>query len=368
MEAAEGPVAELGLPVATGTVAADVLTPLRAVRDADLAPGARHAALRDAAPELAAEVAASGQPTGIFTADLAMSVHRTEDVLSGVARSPAPTVRLAHRMLVVQWDAGGRTRTLLWCPDDAASIGPGTRRLGSVAGHLRALGVDPAHVDLVVVPDLRHRDLRPLLGTTGPAPDLGAHDGPVPGLLPHAQLLVASREWSTAASPHPLELHSYRMAALRQLPGDRVVTTDDDLLLGPGVALVHTPGRTPGTVSLVLQAVGGPWVASANAVAAECWTPRASRIAGLRHRAVEDLREVVGHRAPASDVAAHHDAMVVERRLAAPSDDAPFPRCFPVAELLAHRLSPGVRPSHVHGRVSHGLVRGDLVVEPPVRG
>lgn len=347
----------------TGEVDATVLDVLDDARAESGAPGRRHAALRDAAPQLAEDVAASGQPSGVTTGDLAVVVHRSDDALGSAARSPAPTVHLTHRMVVVQWDTGGRTRTLLWCPDDPAAVRTApVRRRGSVAGHLRALGIDPAHVELVVVPDLRHRDLRPLLGTTAPAPDLGAHDAPVTGLLPNATLVVADAEWRAAASPHPLEVAAYRTAAFAALPSRAVVTTSADLLLGPGVALVHTPGRTPGTVSLVVNTDGGPWVASANGVAADAWAPRASRIAGLRHRAVDQLREVIGHRTPATDAAAQHDAMVLERRLAAPSPDAPFPRCFPVAELTAHRGSPGLRPSHVHGRITHGLVRGDLVV------
>lgn len=354
------------LPAPAGTVDATVLDALVEARAQTGSPGRRHAALRDAAPQLAADVTASGRPSGVTTGDLAVVVHRTDDALGSAARSPAPSVHLIHRMLVVQWDAGGRTRTLLWCPDDPlGERGPATRRRGTVAGHLRALGIDPTHVELVVVPDLRHRDLRPLLGTSRPAPDLGAHDSPFTGLLPHATLVVADAEWRAAAAPHPLEVAAYRTASFAALPPTAVATTSDDLLLGPGVALVHTPGRTPGTTSLVINTDGGPWVASANGVAAEAWAPRASRIAGLRHRAVDQLREVIGHRTPATDAAAQHDAMVLERRLAAPSVDAPFPRCFPAAELTAHRGSPGLRPSHVHGRIRHGLVRGDLVVATP---
>ena len=365
----------VGLPVPSGELLASPLAPLTDARAATIGAtaGARLARLRAAAPQLAADIVASGQPSGVTTGDLSLRGHPAEAALDGAPRSPAPVVWLTHRMLVVQWDDDGHTRTLLWCPtDEVATARPGDvprrlrrggdRRLGTVLGHVRALGIDPAHVDLLAFPDLRGQDVRRWLGTTRPAPDLGSPDEPLTPHFPSAHLAVARAEWEALDQPHPLERAAYRSEAFRDLPGERVVGLDGDVLLGPGVALVATPGRTAGTTSLVLHTEGGLWVASANGVAADCWAPRASRIPGLRHHAVERARDVIPHRTAGGDATAQHDAMVVERLLAAPRDEAPFPRCYPAAELTRDRRAPGIRPSTGATRLTHGLVRGDRVL------
>lgn len=362
MDRPAGPASALPTPAAS----TDDLVPLPHLDDArrgtrDRSAGVRLEALRAAVVPLREALRASGRPSGITTGDLALRAHGTGRALGRAVRSPVPTLWLTHRVLVVQWPQDGRTVTLLWFADDGAPIGRGGRRLGTVLGHLRALGIAPEHVDLLAGPDLQHADLRPWLGTTRPAPDLGPADVPLEPALPTARLLVRGAEWDTLARPHPLQRAAYRPEAATDLPPERIARLDHDVLLGPGVALLGTPGRTPGTVSLALHTDEGLVVASANGVAADAWAPRASRLPGLRHHAVTRGEEVVPARTHGDDLTGHHDAMIVERALADPAESAPFPRCVPLAELTPHRLAPGLRPTHTHGHLRHGLVRGSRI-------
>jgi hypothetical protein len=364
------------------------LTPLAEVRGVDLdrpldrmPPGAELAALTEAVPDLRAQIVASGTPSGVTTCDLITLPYPTSFGLWRAARSPAPFLWITNRMLVVQWEEGDRTRTLLWEASDheRGEYTPYFAKLkartpvpdrmlatvhGTVLGHLRALGIDPADVDYVAFDHLHTQDPRRLVGTTRPAPDLGSPDEPLAPWFPNAVLLSQRREWETIRHLHPLQVPWYQPETFVDLPHDRLALIDGDVLLGPGVALVATPGHTAGNMSLVVNTDRGVWVSSENGVAAESWSPRASRIPGLRRWSVEWGQEVILNANTLEFASWQYDSMVVERLLADPSPDAPFPQCFPSSELTAHRLAPGVRPTYVHERVEHGTVRGSAVLDP----
>jgi hypothetical protein len=344
--------------------------------DARPSDGAAPAAWAGVAPEVRRELVSSGRPTGVATRDLVTAPVPARAALWRAVRSPAPLAWLTHRMVVVQWDEViGRTsrrRTLLWCPDGdgrrsrvprLAGVAERPLRVvhGSVLGHLRALGIDPADVDHLAFDHLQGRDLRHLLGTRRPVPQLGTVDAPLTPVLPNATLLVHRDEWETLRHPHPLQAPWYRAATFADLPADRIALLERDVLLGPGVAVIATPGRSPGHTTLLVHTDRGVWAISANGVAADSWSPRASRIPGLRRHAVATGQEVVLHATTLDSAPQHYDAMLLERAVADAASDAPFPQCLPSAELTSHRLAPGLRPTHVHGRIDHGLVRGNAL-------
>lgn len=338
--------------------------------------GGEVSAIPTEAAEIRAALQASGRPEGVATAPLLTHPYPTALALAGVPRSPATWLSLTSRMLVVQWrDPDGTRRTLLWEPRDhersphlpdaylAARRMPMRRVVhGTVPGHLRALGLAPAEVDYVAFSTLRGLDPRRLLGTTVPASDLGSPHRALEGWLPRARLLVARAEWEALEHLHPLQRPWYQPGAFAELAAERVVELESDAQVGPGVALLATPGRTCGHLSLALHTDGGVWVCSGNGVAAESWAPRASRIAGLRAWAVAWGREVLPCADDPVSVAAQYDAMLLERQVADTSRLAPFPQCLPTSELTAHRLAPGLSPTHAHRAVTHGVVRGSSPV------
>jgi hypothetical protein len=345
-----------------------------------LPPGAELAALTEATPDLKRDLVRTGTPTGVATCDLITLPYPTGFGLWRAALSPTPFLWITNRMLVVQWDdPDGRTRTLLWEASDheRGEYTPYFARLksrnplpdavlatvhGTVLGHLRALGIDPADVDYVAFDHLHTQDPRRLIGTTRPAPDLGSSDEPLAPWFPNAVLLSQRREWETIRHLHPIQAPWYQPETYVDLPHDRLALIDGDVLLGPGVALVATPGHTAGNMSLALNTDRGVWTSSENGVAAESWSPRASRIPGLRRWSVEWGQEVILNANTLEFASWQYDSMVVERLLADPTPDAPFPQCFPSSELTAHRLAPGVRPTYVHGRIEHGTIRGSSVL------
>lgn len=343
-------------------------------------PGAELAALLEAIPDLRAAVLASGAPTGVATCDLITLPYPTAHGLWRAGNVRSPYLWITNRMLVVQWeDDDGRTRTLLWEPSDheRGEHTPFFARLkarnplpesvltsvhGTVLGHLRALGIDPDDVDYLAFDHLHTQDVRRLVGTTRPAPDLGFHDRPVPAWFPNATLLTQAQEWEALRHLHPLQAPWYQPETYLDLPHDRLALVHGDVLLGPGVALLATPGHTAGNMSLVLNTDRGLWTSSENGVAAECWAPQASRIAGLRKFSVEWGQDVILNANTLEFAAWQYDSMIVESRVADPTPDGIFPQCFPSSELTAHRLSPGSRPTYTHGAIAHGAIRGGAVL------
>ncbi len=354
--------------------------------------GDGHTSLLEAAGALRDGLLASGRPSGVATGDLVTYPYPTSFGLWRAARSPAPMLWLTARMLVVQWDEpvrrrrrgpdgqlgpSTRRRTLLWGAGDheRAVSTPFAVRLrarlalpdrlvlttrGTVLGHLRALGIDPLDVDYVAFDTLQVRDVRRLLGTTRPAPDLDAPDAPLRGWFPNASLVVSVAEWAALHALHPIQAAWYEPATFAALDPDRITPVSGDVLLGPGVALLATPGHTAGSVSLALNTDDGIWVSSSNGIAADAYAPRVSRIPGLRRYAEDWGQEVVLNGNTPEFAARHYDAMLLERAVADPAGDAPVPRCFPTAELTASPLAPGLAPTHVHGAVTSGTVRGQL--------
>ena len=360
-------------------------------------PGAELAALREAAGDVRAIIAA-GTPDAVTTCDLVTLPYPTRFGLWRAGTTPAPFLWITNRMLVIQWtDHDGERRTLLWEASDhergeytpyfeglaegrpfpvagdtmlsrtmgqAARLAPEqlmVQRHGTVLGHLSALGIDPAEVDLIAFDHLHTQDVRRLIGTTRPAPDLGAVDDPLEPWFPNARLIVQVREWETIRHIHPLQRPWYQPETYEDLPEERLLFVDGDVLLAPGVALLFTPGHTAGNQSLAVNTDGGLWISSENGVAAECWTPQASRIPGLASWCGAWGQEVVLNANTLEFTAWQYDSMVAEALIADPTPDGDFRQTFPSSELTRHAFAPRTTPTFTHGGIEHGEVRASTI-------
>lgn len=340
------------------------------------APAARElAALREAVPDFRSAVTASGTVDAVATADLVTLPYPTRFGLWRAAATPAPFLWLTNRMLVVQWtDDDGTPRTMLWEPTDhergretpyyqrlrARSVVPEhwlTTSHGTVLSQLYRMGIDRADVDYVAFDHLHTQDVRRLLGTTRPAPDLGSGEEPVVPWLPNARLIVQTREWDTARNPHPLQAPWYQPDTYEDVRSDALAFIDGDVQLGPGVALAYTPGHTLGNMTLVLHTDTGLWTSSENGIAAECYTPEASRIPGVRRWAATWGQEVILNANVLEFTAWQYNSMVVEKEIADMAGSGPFRQNFPSSELVGTRLSPGTAPTFSHRAIRHGRVR-----------
>jgi hypothetical protein len=335
-------------------------------------PGRRLETIRAAAGDLRRHLRAGGFVVGVRTVDVVTVPYPARLAIGGLPATVGTWVTLIARMLIVQFDDfSGTRRTLVWEPMRADSLAqlpfygrvfPPSRveiprrrmpsTLCSVERALARCGLEPADVDFVSCGDLRGYDLRSLLGSRRPP---AVEHAPRAPLLGGAHLLVRRAELGAARSPHPVMAPWYVTGGAHELLEDRLVVLDADVELGPGVALISTPGLTPGHQSLVLNLRQGIWVVSSNGVASDCWQPLLSKLPGVRRGAERDGREVVLAAEAAESAADLYDAMVLERSLAdASRADPRWLAILPSAELAARRRQWPMLPTFSHGALDHG--------------
>lgn len=119
------------------------------------------------------------------------------------------------------------------------------------------------------------QDVRRWLGTTKPQADISPNESIKP-YFPNAKLIVQQKEWEIIPCLHPLQYDWFQPEIFNDIPEDRLIFTNGDVLLGPGVMLLWTPGHTQGNHSLVVNTDSGIWVSSENGIAAECYAPKES--------------------------------------------------------------------------------------------
>jgi hypothetical protein len=331
-----------------------------------LCPGTRLDDLRRAAPRLREAILASGKPNGVRTYDLITFPYPTKFGLQGAALIPLPFVMMRNRVQIVQWISDGARRTLLVNPSDyersvaapffakqieiygqfvARSVM--SQRHGTVESALSAAGVRPSEVDYVTFDHLHVQDVRGLLGT-----------GDTPGLLPNARLIAQRDELRILEKLHPLQRPWYVEGALDGVDPKRIIAIDQewgDVLLGPGVALVRTPGHTAGNHTICLNTDDGLWTISENGIAVDAYAPYASQIPGVRRYAQHQEVEVILNANTREHSLDQYTSMVLEKHLADPCRRRPeFPCHFPSSELTAHPFAPGLGPTYSHGAITHG--------------
>jgi hypothetical protein len=394
--------------LAGATTADTAALPEHAVRLYDLdeawrAPsaGARLGSVRRAAPRLRERLLESGRAVAVRTCDLAQFPYPTTFAFGGAASSPVPFVMMLNRVNVVQFateDSG--VKTLLFNPTDVLRSAEtpyfaGIRaRLGerlsarmierfkrpSALEHVISLGLRPEDVDYIAFDHLHTQDLRGLLGTSPTsrtAPNAGASgaealsmgalppnpraEAPLAAAFPRAKLLAWRPELDilrTGASLHPLQRPWYIPEGARDVPTDRLIACDGDVLLGKGVALVRTPGHTVGNWSLVLNTDNGVWAVSENGVACDAYAPAESRIPGLARYARREGVEVILNSNTLEGRNEQYTSMVLEKALVDRSRDAPaFYQHLSSSELIATPFTPGLSPTHSSGGIESGEIR-----------
>jgi hypothetical protein len=346
---------------------------LAALRDPGLDPGAALDRVGLCASEFRAEFRTTGTPDTISTHDLITLPYPTRFGLWRASMSPAPFVSITNRMLVVRWtDTDGQRSTLLFEPSDV-ELGTNTpyfanlarrtpdfltnkfvQRHGDVLTHLRAVGIDPSEVDYLAFDHLHTQDVRRWLGTTAPQADLDPAAAVEP-VFPHARLLVQRSELAAMDRLHPQQRPWYQPDAYRDLRADAIVALDGDVLLGPGVALIATPGHTTGNQTLVLNSSTGIWASSENAIAAECLVPQHSRLPGVRRWSEQWNQGVVVNANTIESITAQYNSLILERSIVDVSvRDERFPQFFPSSELTRRWTNPWTAPTFVHERITHG--------------
>lgn len=347
------------------------------VHAAEGGPGAALRAARTAATDFRREFAATGTPAHISTHDLVTLPYPTRFGLWRAPVSPAPFLFITNRLVIVRWhDSDGRLRTLLWEPSDVEldantpffaaldDISPTAarkrmvREYATVTERVAQAGIDPDEVDYLAFDHLHTQDVRRLLGTTRPQAGLSPA-APVPAAFPNARLIVQRHELEAMRDLHPLQRPWYQPETFVDLDPDRLLPVEGDLLLGPGVAVVRTPGHATGNQTLVLNTGTGIWAMSENVVAAECLTPEHSRLPGVAAWTSRWGQEVVINANTIETTADQYNFCVLEKTLVDRSQqDSRFLQFFPTSELTASPFSPGTRPTFTHRSLTEGARHG----------
>jgi hypothetical protein len=316
--------------------------------------------------------AETGTPEYVETFDLVAIPYPTEFGLFRAHRTRSPFVTMTNRLVVVRWRESGKTKTLLFEPSDV-ELGEnvpfykalsaktprifrslGFKRFASVKEHLARIGIEPREVDYLVFDHLHTQDVRRLIGTRGPAADLSP-TGPVPALFPNAKLVVQAAELGLLRDMHPLQSPWYQPETYRDLRPESILPIRGDVLLGPGVALLSTPGHATGNQSLVLNTTSGIWAMSENVIATELLTPESSEIPGVRSSARRWGNEVVLNGNTIEATALQYNSIIKEKCIVDRSrKDDRFLQFFPTSELTANWVNVGTRPTFVHGKLAHG--------------
>lgn len=312
------------------------------------------------------EQLSSAPPVRCFRSfDLVKVPYPTKYALREACSLPVPFVHILNRLFVVQIDTQEGVKTLLGEPLDrrgnaetpffkrlAKPLGGAQGRvaerlwpaLGDVGEILAGLGIAPEDVDYITYDHLHTQDLRHWLGSYDREP-----------FFPNAKLLVMRQEWASTQGLLPTQAEWYCPGGTDGVAADRVMLLDGDVMLGESLALVHTPGHTEGNHSLVVRTDGGIFVSSENGVAAECYAPEHSRIAGVARWARRTGSEVVLNGNTLEGSVDQYISMVQEKEIAGPSlRDPDFPNVAPSSELSTHALSPGVGPTFAVGELSFG--------------
>ncbi|HIV73166.1 MAG TPA: hypothetical protein H9903_19680, partial [Candidatus Aquabacterium excrementipullorum] len=260
-----------------------------------------------------------------------------------------PLVHLLNRLFVVQYlDHEGALRTLMLSPTDheanretpffkrlARGIPPAVNRLvapqyNTVEGALAQCGITPDQVDYISYDHLHTQDVRRWLGSAGR-----------PGYFPNARLLVHRQEWACTQALLPVQADWYCPQGIAGIPQDKVVCFDGSLSLGPGLALVHTPGHTEGNHSMAARVPDGIRVTSENGVGVDAYEPINSRINAVRRYARATGVEVILNGNTLEGSNDQYISMVLEKTLAGPSANPAYPNCATSSERTPFWAFPG---------------------------
>jgi hypothetical protein len=343
--------------------------------------GERLAAVRDAAAAYKVRFKEQGQIRAVKSVDVAAAPYPVKYAFHDAVSVPTlPLISMINRMIVVQYDDfNGTPRTLVFEPTmpEGSAEAPFYRDLqklidkipgGSIVQKavlqyydepdsvLDKLGLSPDDIDFCTFDHLHVQDPRMILGSTEV---IDGEKEPRKPLFGDAKMLVHSRELATLESLHPMQWAWYVDGGLGGVDPDKFIAFEGDIELGPGIALLWTPGHTDGNHSLVINTPDGVWVSSENGISLDNWQPELSKIPGVRHYHEKFGREICPNANTLEDSLDQYDSMVKEKTLADPCKDDPrWLQILPSTELAPWKRFWPVVPTYVHGGIEYGKLTG----------
>jgi hypothetical protein len=274
-------------------------------------------------------------------------------------------IHLQNRLFVVQFETSEGLKTMLVSPSDHERNGetPFFRRVQdktpsmlvnlivkrqtTVPKILKKIGLKPEDVDYITYDHLHTQDVRRWLGTATE-----------PGLFPNAKLLVHRREWASTLDLNPYQADWYCPNGVAGISEDKIIQFDGDIMLGDGVALIHTPGHTEGNHSIVVHTDEGLWVTSENGISVDAYAPALAKAAGVADYAEITGTEVIINGNTLENSIDQYISMVQEKTIAGPSKRDPrFPNVFPSSEMTSFWAFPGTKPAFYVGKAKFGKLQ-----------
>jgi hypothetical protein len=343
--------------------------------------GERLRAVRDAASAYKVRFKEQGTVRAVRSIDIAAAPYPVKYAFNNAVSVPAmPLIAMINRMIVVQYDDwNGRARTLVFEPTvpDGSAEAPFYRSLqrlmekipgGSLLSRvvlkhynepqdvLEKLGLGPQDIDFCTFDHLHVQDPRMILGSTDV---IEGEQAPRKPLFGEANMLVHTRELDTLRSLHPMQWAWYVEEGLEGVDPEKFVEFSGDIELGPGIALLWTPGHTDGNHSLVINTPDGVWVSSENGISLDNWQPELSKIPGVRAYARDYGREICPNANTLEDSLDQYDSMIKEKTLADPCKDDPrWLQVLPSTELAPWKRFWPIVPTYLHGGISYGDIVG----------
>ncbi len=342
--------------------------------------GDRLRAVREAAAAYKVRFKAQGQITAVKSVDIAAAPYPVNYAFHDAVSVPTlPLISMINRMIVVQYDDwNGNARTLVFEPTvpDGSAEAPFYRNLQALMNKIPAskvfekvilryynepgdvlsqLGLTQGDIDFCTFDHLHVQDPRMILGSTEV---IEGESAPRQALFGEAKMLVHSRELATLQSLHPMQWAWYVDGGLGGVDPDKFLTFDGDIELGPGIALLWTPGHTDGNHSLVINTPDGVWVSSENGISLDNWQPELSKIPGVRKYSEQLGREICPNANTLEDSLDQYDSMVKEKTLADPCKADPrWLQILPSTELAPWKRFWPVVPTYLHGGIEYGQIK-----------
>ncbi len=286
----------------------------------------------------------------------------------------APFIHLCNRLFVVQFRSSEGLKTLLVSPSDwehqretpyfarlDRSMGPFAklgeklvfRTTSTVLERLAEIGLRPEDVDYITYDHLHTQNVTRWLGAAGAA-----------AVFPNAKLLVMREEWDSAQALIPWQNQWYCPGGIKDVPMERVILLDHDVMLGEGVALIRTKGHTEGNHSIVVHTPEGLKVTSENGVSIDAYAPEHSRVPGVAEYARATGAEVVLNGNTQEYAVDQYISMVQEKAIAGPHPrDERLPNVAPSSESAAYWLFPRTAPTFTVGDLHFGTLHRPAAIQ-----
>lgn len=315
------------------------------------------------------DMLAGGQVVYYESFELVRVPYPTRYGLRNAFSLPTPMCHIVNRLFVIQFESPAGLKTMLVSPSDlegnaetpffkrlAEGMGPlsgvGTKLIApmkqTVEQVLERIGLRPESVDYITYDHLHTQELRKWLGANGQ-----------PGYFPNARLLVMADEWANVHGLLPYERDWYCPRGCDGIDPAKIILLDSDVMLGEGVALVRTPGHTPGNHSIVAHTPEGLFVTSENGISPECYAPLHSTIAGVaKYARTVGVEVILNANTLQTGTDEQYISMVKEKTIAGPSQRNPdFPNMACSSELAGYYLFPGTAPGFGFGDLRFGTPR-----------